>query len=163
MPQLVPGDFTPQLVWLFITFIILYLMMAKVALPRISEVLETRAERIRDDLDKASALKTEAEAAQAAYEKALSEARNRAATTLRETTTRAAEAAAKRQGELGANLAAQTKQAETRIAQAKGQAVANLKTVAAETAREATKRLVGLDISQGDAERAAEAAMQERR
>lgn len=163
MPQLVPGDFTPQLVWLLITFVILYLMMAKVALPRISEVLETRAERIRDDLDKASALKAEADAAQAAYEKALSEARNRAATTLRETTARAAEAAAKRQGELGANLAAQTKSAEARIAQAKSQAIANLTPMAAETAREAAKRLVGIDISQQDAERATTAAMQERR
>jgi F-type H+-transporting ATPase subunit b len=163
MPQLVPGDFTPQLVWLFITFVILYLMMAKVALPRISEVLETRAERIRDDLDKASALKAEADAAQAAYEKALSEARNRAATTLRETTARTAEAAAKRQGELGANLAAQTKTAEARIAQAKSQAIANLTPMAAETAREAAKRLVGIDISQQDAERATASAMQERR
>jgi F-type H+-transporting ATPase subunit b len=152
MPQLNPADFTPQLVWLLITFVILYFMMAKVALPRISNVLETRAERIRDDLDKAQSLKTEAEAAQAAYEKALSE-----------TTNRAAEAASKRQAELNASLAAKTKDAETRIAQAKSQAIANLKPVAAETAREAAKRLVGLEITQPDAERAAEAAMQERR
>jgi F-type H+-transporting ATPase subunit b len=163
MPQLNPADFTPQLVWLLITFVILYFMMAKVALPRISNVLETRAERIRDDLDKAQSLKTEAEAAQAAYEKALSEARNRASTTLRETTARAAEAASKRQAELNASLSAKSKDAEARIAQAKSQAIANLKPVAAETAREAAKRLVGIDIAQAEAERAADAAMQERR
>lgn len=163
MPQLNPADFTPQLIWLLITFVILYLMMAKVALPRISDVLEARAERIRDDLDKAASLKTEAEAAQAAYEKALSEARNRAATTLRDTNARLAEAAAKRQADLAGNLAAQTKAAETRIAQAKNQAIANLKPVAAEAARDAAKRLVGLEIATADAERAADAAMQERR
>ena len=49
--------------------------MAKVALPRIGAILEDRTSRIADDLAEAERLRAESEAAGAAYEKALAEAR----------------------------------------------------------------------------------------
>ena len=162
MPQLHFADFPPQLVWLAISFVVLYLLMARVALPRISEVLETRAERIRDDLDKAAALKSEAEAAMASYEKLRAEARAQALAMMRETSARLAEAAAARQAELAGALNAKTKEAEASIAKAKREATVSLKSVAAETARAAASRLVGLDIPVGEAERIAEQVLRER-
>lgn len=162
MPQLHFADFPPQLVWLAISFIVLYLLMARVALPRISEVLETRAERIRDDLDKAAALKSEAEAAMAAYERLRAEARAQALAMTRETSAKLAEAAAARQAELAAALTGRTKEAEARIAKAKGEATAGLRSVAAEAARAAASRLVGMDVPIGDAERTAEQVLRER-
>src|SRR3990170_484006 len=45
LPQLNPADFSPQLIWLALTFVVLYLILARVALPRIGEVLDERRER----------------------------------------------------------------------------------------------------------------------
>ncbi|MDP6688760.1 MAG: F0F1 ATP synthase subunit B', partial [Alphaproteobacteria bacterium] len=82
MPQFWMEDFAPQMVWLVISFIALYLLMARVALPRVANVLETRHGRIADDLDQAQQLKTQAETVIAEYEAALAEARSDAQATI---------------------------------------------------------------------------------
>ncbi len=56
MPQLNPLDWGPQLIWLLITFGILYLLMVYVVLPRIGGVLEARAAHIAKDLAAADKL-----------------------------------------------------------------------------------------------------------
>ena len=61
MPQLDFTTFLPQLFWLFISLSILYLMLSRIALPRISDVIEERKDTITDDLDEAKALSLEAE------------------------------------------------------------------------------------------------------
>ena len=53
MPQLDVSTFLPQVVWLVITFTALFLLMWRVAVPRIADVLEARQRRIEDNLDKA--------------------------------------------------------------------------------------------------------------
>ena len=67
MPQLNPLDWGPQLVWLLLTFGVLYLLMVYVALPRIGSVIEARAARIAGDLARADKLRRETEEAIAAY------------------------------------------------------------------------------------------------
>ncbi len=57
MPQLNPLDWGPQLIWLLITFGILYVLMVKVALPRIGAVIEARADHIAKDLAEADKLR----------------------------------------------------------------------------------------------------------
>ena len=61
MPQLDFTTFIPQLFWLFISLSVLYLMLSRIALPRISDVIEERKDTITDDLDEAKALSLEAE------------------------------------------------------------------------------------------------------
>ena len=78
LPQLNPADFAPQLIWLAITFTVLYFILARVALPRIGEVIEERRDRVQRDLDSAERFKKETDAALAAYERALAEARAKA-------------------------------------------------------------------------------------
>ena len=69
--------FPSQLLWLTLTFVALYLLMARIALPRIDSLLERRRQRIAGDLAEAQRLKGESDAAIAAYEKSLADARGR--------------------------------------------------------------------------------------
>ena len=78
MPQFEPSSFASQIFWLVVSFGLLYLLMSKIALPRIADILEVRQDRIAADLDRAEALRREAEEARAAYELALSDARSEA-------------------------------------------------------------------------------------
>ena len=78
LPQLDVATYSSQVFWLIISFIVLYFLVAKLAMPRIAEVLEERQERIEDDLDKAETLKKEAYQVRIEYEKALSAAREKA-------------------------------------------------------------------------------------
>ena len=77
-PPLDPDTFAPQLVWLALTFGLLYLILKRVALPRVGEVIEERADRVKRDLAQAEKLKTDTAAALADYEQALAEARAKA-------------------------------------------------------------------------------------
>lgn len=141
MPQLDISTFTPQMVWLTIWFVILYLLMAKVGLPRIAAAIEARRRRREDDLARAARLRSEAEAASAAYQRTLAEARAEAQATLKATGDRLAAEAAERQRALAATLAQQIEGAERRIAAGKEAALAELGGVALDVARAVVEKL----------------------
>ena len=143
MPQLDISTFTPQLVWLAIWFVVLYLLMARLALPRIGAAIEARQQRREGDLARAAQLKAEAEAAGAAYQKALAEARVQAQATIKETSDRLAADAAERQRALAATLAEQIAAAEHRIAAAKEQALAEVRGIAVDVGRSIVEKLTG--------------------
>ena len=163
MPQLDPEVFSPQLVWLAITFVILYLLMARVALPRIGEVLESRQDKIAHDLDAAATLKTEADTVLAEYEKALAEARAKAQTVLAEAAEARAREAEELMAALNAKLAEQLGEAEARIAKAKHGALASIETVVAEIAQSAAERLIGAPVDDALVKTAVETATREGR
>ena len=97
-PPFQKDTFASQLVWLVLIFGVLYLLMSRVELPRIGQIMASRQDRIEADLAEARRLKDESDAAIAAYEKALADARGRAqalANETRERYAREAEAARK--------------------------------------------------------------------
>ncbi|MFY9685835.1 MAG: F0F1 ATP synthase subunit B [Pseudolabrys sp.] len=142
-PPFQSQTFASQLVWLVIAFVLLYVLMAKLALPRVSSIIESRQKRIEDDLADASRLKGESDAAVAAYEKALADARNRAQAIANETRDRqAAEAEARRktlENELNTKLA----EAEKTIATTKQAAMGNVRGIAEDATRAIVERLIG--------------------
>jgi len=151
MPQLDVTTYAPQLVWLAITFIALYLILARVALPRVGDLLEARADRIASDLDQAESLKQEAEAALAAYETALAEARAKAhdiAMKNRERVNRQIEVE-KQKAE--AAFAKQQAEAEAGIRRARDEAMKNVRDIAAEAAASMVDRLIGVSPDSGEA------------
>jgi F-type H+-transporting ATPase subunit b len=162
MPQLDISRFPSQIFWLGVTFIVLYWVMSKLALPRIGEVLEARANRIGGDLDRAAALKSEADQIRAAYEKALGESRAKAQEVGRATEAALAKESTERQATLGNELATRVRDAEERIAAAKKAAMANLAGVAADAATLAVDRISGLKVSAPEAASAAQAALARR-
>jgi F-type H+-transporting ATPase subunit b len=162
MPQLDVSTFPSQIFWLAVFFVVLYLLMARLALPKIEKIIEERRNRVDGDLDKAGQMKTEAEAVIAAYEKALLDARHQAQLTMKETSDRLGAIAAERQRQAGAVIAERTTIAEQRIAAAKLAAMANLRTVAVEVARAAAAKLVGAEIDDARAATAVDAVLKER-
>lgn len=161
MPQLDASTYVSQLFWLAVTFVILYWVMWKIVIPRVAEVLRDRQERIDDDLEKAEALRNEAAGVLEAYEKTVAEGRTRAQAILREAADKNDKAAAERQAALGEQLARQTEEAETRINAAREEALANIRTVAAETAQAAALRLSGATITRDEAEEAVASVLAE--
>jgi F-type H+-transporting ATPase subunit b len=144
MPQLDIAAFAPQLVWLAISFVVLYLLMARVALPRITEVLEERHDRIADDLEQAQKLRQERAHAMG------TEAREAAAAE-----------AAKRGAEHDARMHETLAEAEARITAARNEAMGNLREVASEAARAATAKLIGIEVESPAAFGAVDAALEE--
>ncbi len=145
MPQVETATFVSQILWLAVTFAILYLVMARIALPRIGEVLEARQDRIAHDLDTAASLKAEAEAALAAYETSIAEARAQAQSVLARAAEERAAAEASRRAEFDARIAKRLRGAEARIAAAKRDALGSVAELAGEIARAATAKLIGVE------------------
>jgi F-type H+-transporting ATPase subunit b len=162
MPQLDPAGFAPQIFWLVVCFAALYFLMWRVALPRVADVLRARQERIDDDLEKAARLKEDAQAALAAYEATMAKGRAEAQAVLRDTAERIAKEAAARQAETIARLDRETQDAERRIAEARREALANVRAVAAEAARSATAKLIGTEVAAPEADEAAAHVLGER-
>jgi len=143
MPQLDVATFPSQLFWLAVTFIILYLLMSRVGLPRLTAAIDARRQRREDDLARAARLKTEAEAANAAFQRTMAEARVQAQAAIKETTDRLAAEAAERQRALAATLAQQVDEAERRIAETKTQALAEVRGIALDVGRAVVEKLTG--------------------
>jgi len=154
MPQLDLSTFSPQLVWLLITFVALYLVVWKVALPRIVDVRDSRQRRIEDDLGKAEALREEAATALAALEKSHADASAEALGIHRDTTQAISEARAKLQEETAARLAAETKPAEGRIAEEQAAARETIPEIAGDVTRAAVERLMGVEVAEADVQQA---------
>ncbi|MEQ8331965.1 F0F1 ATP synthase subunit B' [Nisaea sp.] len=160
LPQLDVGTFPTQVFWLFVTFIVLYIAMAKVAIPRIEYVLEERHSRIAEDLDKAGKLKADADEVQANYEKALADARGSAQKLIAKTKDDASGKNAKAEAEADAASAVQIKEAEARIEEARTEALANVKDVVSDVAGDAVAKLIGVKVTKTDLNKAVAQAME---
>jgi F-type H+-transporting ATPase subunit b len=143
MPQLDYHTFVPQLFWLAVSFVVLYLLMSRLGLPKVRDAIEGRRRRLDSDLGRAAALKEEAEAALAAYQKILADARAAAQETLRRTGEQLAAEAAERQRQLAATLAEQVAAAEQRIAAGKDAALGEIRGIAAEVGTAVVEKLTG--------------------
>jgi F-type H+-transporting ATPase subunit b len=150
-PPFQKETFASQLVWLALTFVLLYVLMSKVALPRVGGILATRSKQIADDLSAADRLKDQSDAAHATYEQKLQDARGRARDMVsgqQHQLAAEAEATRKRfEAELHEKLAA----AEKSIAATREAAMTNVRTIAADAATAIVERLVGRAPAERDA------------
>ncbi len=162
MPQLDITLYPPQIIWLVISFVLLYLAMAKLALPRISEVLEKRCDRIDGDLDKAVVLKDEADEVLAAYEQSMAEAKAQALEVIKQASDRLAEDSVARHAELSTTMAKQAQSAEAAIARAKESALADIGGIAEDITDQATAKLIGVkNVDKKQLQNAVAAAIKE--
>ncbi len=159
MPQLDPAFFGTQLFWLAVTFIVLYVLMARVAIPQLGGILKQREDKIQGDLESAQKLKEETKSVIAAYEKALADARSQAQALSRETADAASAASSRRQQEVATRIAGELAAAERRIAEARATAMAGVRSMAAEVAGSAFARLAGAPADQAKVTAAVDAAL----
>lgn len=136
-------NFSSLLIWLALTFGLLYWLMSRVALPRVEGILHARAGAINSDLGVAGAKRKEADQAAADYQKTLADARANAQALAQETYARlAAETDAKRHA-LEADLAGKLSAAEAQIEATKAKAMGNVEQIAKETASAIVEHLTG--------------------
>jgi len=161
MPQIAQIDatFASQLFWLVISFGLIYLVIGRGMLPKISGTVEARDKRISDDLDAAQRARATADETEAAY-RAKTEHNRAEALKL----TQAAKAEAARDSEAqvkaaDAEVGARIAEAEARIAAARDAALSDIEAVAADAARDLVARLSGASVTEAQAAKAVKAAL----
>jgi F-type H+-transporting ATPase subunit b len=142
-PPFNKDTFASQLIWITLAFVALYLLMSRVALPRIGSIIADRRQHIEGDFAQAEQLKKDADAALAAYEKSLADARGRAQALASETRTREAAAAESARKALDAKLTATIANAEKTIAARRSDAMTNVRGIAVDAAGAIVQRLTG--------------------
>jgi F-type H+-transporting ATPase subunit b len=142
-PPFDPATFASQIFWLVITFGLFYLFLKRVVMPRLAGIFDTRSSRITQDIDQANRLKSESDAAVAAYEQELAEAKanaNAIGQQARDGAKAEAETARKK---VEAGLEAKLAEAESRIASIKSAAMKDVGAIAESTASAIVEQLVG--------------------
>ncbi|OCW55568.1 F0F1 ATP synthase subunit B [Hoeflea olei] len=157
-PPFDSSTFASQILWLAITFGLFYLLMSKVIVPRIGGILEHRRDRIAQDLDEANRLKEEGDEAIAAYEQELADARKKASAIAEAAREKAKTAAEAERVKTEAELAEKMAEAEKSIAAIKQKALADVDSIAEETATEVVKQLLGGSVTKAEVADAIRAA-----
>jgi F-type H+-transporting ATPase subunit b len=142
-PPFQSETFASQLIWLVLAFVVLYVATARIVLPQVGSIFEARRNRIEGDLAEAQTLKDRSDAALAAYEKALADARSRAQALANETRERQAAEAEQHRKTLEASLNAKMGEAEQSISRTKDSAMANVRGIASDAAGAIVERLTG--------------------
>jgi F-type H+-transporting ATPase subunit b len=142
-PPFQKDTFASQLVWLAVFFVLLYVLISRVAIPRIDGIMQARSGRIDGDLAEAKRLKDQSDAALAAYEKSLADARARAQALAGETRDKLAAEAEVTRKKLEAELNTRIAKAEQTITATKTAAMANVQGIATDTAIAIVERLTG--------------------
>jgi len=148
MPQLDYHSFAPQLVWLTIAFVALYLVMSRMAVPRIAETLANRQAKIQGDLDAAEKANEDARNLIAAYEKRLADAREEARRLMREQGEADTAAATAHFNELHDRLARQIGDAEKRLAAQRDEVMGGLEQMARDIGQDVYSKIAGQPVDQ---------------
>ena len=142
-PPFESSTFASQLVSLVITFVALYLIVSRIALPRVGAVIDARQNKIEGDLAEAQKLKDESEAALKAYEADLATARSKAQAIGAETREKLNAVSEAERKTLEDKLAGKLADAEKTIAANRATAMSNVRGIAADAAGAIVQRLTG--------------------
>ncbi len=143
MPQLCFDWFPNQIFWLVITIVVIFLVLSRVALPRIAAVLAERQGTITNDLAAAEDLKRQAEEAEEAYNKALADARAEAQNIVAKNKAELQAQLDDAMAQADAEIAAKTAESEKAISEIRASAVESIETVAKDTAEALVSALGG--------------------
>lgn len=159
LPQLNPADFAPQLVWLALSFIALYVIMSRIALPRVGGILEERAGRIASDLAAAAQLREQTQQAIADYEKALADARAGAQQIARKAREDISADIDRERSAVDKQIAEKMAGAEKSVNALKESAFQHIEEIATETADALIARLLSKPVDRAETQQAVKEAL----
>lgn len=142
-PPFDSSTFGSQLLWLALSFAALYILMSRVALPRIGEILEVRRDRIEGDLAEAERLRQKTDQAIEAYEAELASAKQKAHTIAEETRDSIRKDLDAKRADVEADLTKKMATAEARIQATKADALGHVEEIAGETAHAIVSNILG--------------------
>jgi F-type H+-transporting ATPase subunit b len=143
-----------QIVWLFLIFAVLYVLLAKVFVPKLRRIRDERASTIAAAVTQARSVQAEAEAQAAAAQAEIAEARNRSRRVAADAKAKAATDLAQSQKAEDARLQAQMDEAEARIRGLRDQAMTNVRGIAVETAQAIVQKLTGQKMTTAEVDAA---------
>lgn len=152
LPQLDFTTYSPQLFWMAIIFLVLYLVMAKKALPEIGSIVENRKGIIGTNLQSAERMRAEAAAIQAAYESNLNSARSQALKAVQDVEAAASKKAAKQVEAFRKKSESAIEATEANVQSAKQNAMGQMTSVAAEVASLAAEKITGVSADRQKAQ-----------
>jgi F-type H+-transporting ATPase subunit b len=142
-PPFQTENFAPQLIWLVLIFGVLYLLMSRIALPRVGGIIENREAKIAADLDASRELQAKAQAAAAANDETIRLRREEAQNIGRDAQQKIAAETAAQRARAEAEAAEKIRAAEERIGAAKAAALANVEGIALDAAATIIEKLTG--------------------
>jgi F-type H+-transporting ATPase subunit b len=158
-PPFDSSTFASQLVSLLVAFVALYLIVSRIALPRVGSLLDARQKAIEGDLTEAQKLKDASDGALKAYETELAAARSRAQAISNETRDKLNAASEAQRKTLEDQLSVKLADAEKTIAATRTTAMSNVRGIAADAAAAIVQRLTGIVPDGKSLDRAVDASL----
>ena len=147
MPQLNPEFWVSQIFWLTLTFGILYVILSKLILPKISANLELRKTQIQENIEAAEKQRESSESKLKEYESLVSKSKLEAKNIFKETREKALKDINSKREVLEKQIDDEIKKAEDEIFQLKKSAPQKINKIAIETSSEILKKLIGTEIN----------------
>jgi F-type H+-transporting ATPase subunit b len=147
MPQLNPEFWVSQIFWLIITFGILYVVLSKLILPKISSNLESRKSQISDNIEAADKQREESEIKLKEYEEIVTKCKIEAKNIFNQSREKALKDINAKRDVLDKQIDEEIEKAEDEINQLRKRAPSQINKIAIETASELSQKLIGAEVN----------------
>jgi F-type H+-transporting ATPase subunit b len=159
-PQLDASTYASQVFWLLVSFVLLYTLMSKIALPRVGSVIDMRQQQRDGNLSRAEDMSAEAEKMKIAYEASLTAAREQASDVLTQASEEISDKNSAETGRFGEHARNRVAAAEQAIARAKKEALASLADISAEIAADMVQKIAAVTVAKPDAKKVVTSVME---
>jgi F-type H+-transporting ATPase subunit b len=150
MPQLNPKFWTAQVFWLILIFSILYLVIWKIFLPKITYSIENRKSKIVNDLDQAQKLKEMAEKKLNEYNKIIEDSKNEAKKIIEDSRKKLDQDIENKKKDFNIQIEKEISAAEKEIKDLKKASISNISKIASETSSELVKKIINTEVNKSN-------------
>ena len=150
MPQLNPKFWTAQVFWLILIFSILYLIIWKIFLPKITYSIESRKSRIVNNLDEAQNLKESAETKLKEYNKIIENSKNEAKKIIEDSRKKLDQDIENKKKDFNIQIEKEISAAEKEIKDLKKASISNISKIASETSSELVKKIINTEVNKSN-------------